>query len=265
MKQLYELLNEHRGKLNRSELEVSEYLLAHQDVIPKIKLHELAARCYVSTTTIIRLCKKLGFDGYKAVQVYLQFNQVEPKKQLMKVIADDSLDYKSQLILDNVYQTLSSLDMDILKTVSNLFCEGKRVDIYGLASSRYICEDLSRKLKMLGIWANSVYEEEMIHLLSSKLQKGDVVLVISLTGNNATLVDALKIAKKRGAVTVTMTNDKINQCAAISEYPIYVRVNAGSVSYNRYRPRYIFMIVIELLIEECIKKLDYLEIQEEQF
>ncbi|GBU10687.1 RpiR family transcriptional regulator [Erysipelotrichaceae bacterium] len=256
MKQLYEILNEQRSDLNRSEVEVAEYFLAYELEIPKLRLHDVAQACFVSTTTVIRLCKKMGFDGFKAVQVFIQLNQSEPPTTAITKQDKSRLDDKSQLILDNVFQTLTKIDHQQIQTIARLFCEGKRVDIYGLASSRYICEDLSRKLKMLGIWANSVYEEEMIHLLSSKLQESDIVFVISLTGNNTALVQALEVAKKRGAQTVSLTNDTINRCAGIADITIFVKANTGSVSYNRYRPRYIFMVVLELIVGACIEILD---------
>lgn len=259
MKQIYELINENRDNLNRSDIDIANYILANQQQIAKLKLKKLAASCFVSPTTVIRFCQKLGFDGFKAFSVYVQLNQQKPEgyEENDKQEQENSIfDKHCQNILENVKKTLSNIDMLAIKKTANYICKAKRVDIYGLASSRYICQDLSRKLKMLGIWSHSVYESEMIQLSASTLSADDFCLIITLTGNNDTLVDALDVARHRGCYTATLTNNVVNRCASHSMLPIYVHVNAGSVHYNRYRPRYIFMIIIDLLIEECIQILD---------
>lgn len=50
--------------LNDLEMSVYQYVMQHQDAIPYMRIRELASNAHVSTTTILRFCKKLGCDGY---------------------------------------------------------------------------------------------------------------------------------------------------------------------------------------------------------
>lgn len=50
--------------LNELEMEVYQYIIQHQNAIPYMRIRELAAEAHVSTTTILRFCRKIGCDGY---------------------------------------------------------------------------------------------------------------------------------------------------------------------------------------------------------
>ena len=49
---------------NALELEVYNYIMRHQDQVVEMKIRELADATHVSTTTILRFCKKIGCNGY---------------------------------------------------------------------------------------------------------------------------------------------------------------------------------------------------------
>lgn len=50
--------------LNVLEMEVYRYVMDHQTTIPYMRIRELANAAHVSTTTVLRFCKKLDCDGY---------------------------------------------------------------------------------------------------------------------------------------------------------------------------------------------------------
>lgn len=50
--------------LNELELEVYQYVMQHQAAVPYMRIRELAAETHVSTTTILRFCKKVDCNGY---------------------------------------------------------------------------------------------------------------------------------------------------------------------------------------------------------
>ena len=49
------------------------YLLEHSEEIPQLSVKELSQRSFSSAATIVRLCKKLGFEGYRDLQKQLLF------------------------------------------------------------------------------------------------------------------------------------------------------------------------------------------------
>ena len=49
------------------------YLLEHSEEIPQLSVKELSQRSFSSAATIVRLCRKLGFEGYRDLQKQLLF------------------------------------------------------------------------------------------------------------------------------------------------------------------------------------------------
>lgn len=58
-------LREMHDFTGNSERIVAEYLLENPSVVLESNIRQLAARIYVSPATIVRLCKRLGFEGYR--------------------------------------------------------------------------------------------------------------------------------------------------------------------------------------------------------
>lgn len=71
--QLEELMNKHYKKLNENDFHVLKYILNHQDTCYKLGINELAKKCNVSRTSILRLSQKLDFSGYSEFRVFLKW------------------------------------------------------------------------------------------------------------------------------------------------------------------------------------------------
>ena len=56
-------------KLNNLELLVYDYVIKNKQVVRYMTVRDLAAAVHVSTSTVIRFCKKLGCDGYSEFRV----------------------------------------------------------------------------------------------------------------------------------------------------------------------------------------------------
>ncbi|MGL4662444.1 MAG: MurR/RpiR family transcriptional regulator [Culicoidibacterales bacterium] len=254
MKEFYEIVFAHRHLLSESENDLANYLIAHQDSIEKLKLNTLANENFTSTTTVIRLCKKLGFSGWSELQYFIKMQSkiIHENTEKNAQVIDDSFITRKKLAISSVQNTLDNINYATLKEVAEAICQCHCLKIYGLSSSRFVCEDFVRKLSMLEIWGHTESEEEMITLSSSRVRKNDLVFIISLTGNNDTLVSAVRTAKKRGVRTISLTNSETNTIASETDTQLYIDVPRQSVHYNRFRSRYSFMIVMELIVEECI-------------
>ena len=68
------------------------------------------------------------------------------------------------------------------------------------------CMSLTDNVPFLTAIANDLgYEEIFVRQLESYLRRGDVVIIISGSGNSPNVIKAAKFAKKKGALTIGMT------------------------------------------------------------
>ena len=51
-------------KLTTGEQEIFNYVIKNLHVVKNLSIRQLAEKCFVSTTTLFRFVKKLGYEGY---------------------------------------------------------------------------------------------------------------------------------------------------------------------------------------------------------
>ena len=57
------------AELNATELMVYTYVSKHKNQVMYMTIRELAEAAGVSTTTVLRFCKKMGCDGYSEFRI----------------------------------------------------------------------------------------------------------------------------------------------------------------------------------------------------
>ena len=60
------------SSLSSLELELLRYINANKQAVCNMSIQELAKNTFMSTTTIIRLCKKLNLAGYSHLKFFLR-------------------------------------------------------------------------------------------------------------------------------------------------------------------------------------------------
>ncbi len=55
-----EIVNRHKKFLNQTDLMILQFILNHRNQMRHISIHDLAKKCCVSSTTIVRFAQKLG-------------------------------------------------------------------------------------------------------------------------------------------------------------------------------------------------------------
>ena len=73
----YEILK----SFNDMEMLVYDYIMKNKNVVKYMTVRELADEVHVSTATVMRFCRKAGFDGYSEFKVkFKMYLEEETKK-----------------------------------------------------------------------------------------------------------------------------------------------------------------------------------------
>lgn len=90
-------------------------------------------------------------------------------------------------------------------TASHFACDlGKGAIVPGWPRFRVIA--LTHNVRLMTAWANdTAYENIFAQQLAGLIQEGDVVIGISGSGNSANVLNAIRLARERSAITVGLT------------------------------------------------------------
>lgn len=120
--------------LTPSERQLASVLLQDYPVAGLQSITKLAAAARVSTPTVIRMARKLGFDGFSDLQLALREEvSAQIKKPLAKRdswMADENVDHTltrfAQAAWSNMRHTLDRIDTEVFDTVVELLADTTR-------------------------------------------------------------------------------------------------------------------------------------------
>lgn len=179
--------------LNETEcLILDEIIYNIQQGNSKINIRDVAAKSYVSTTTIIKLAKKMGYGGYSELIFSLRNAIYNYEHQVSSIDLDSLLETVNQSAIDQLVNDLYTFRQD-------------KIYIVGLGFSTIATSYMIKRLAMVNILA---YDGSPIDTLI-----GDVTptLVIFLSKSGET-DDLIQIAKRsltyHHKITVISTSPK---------------------------------------------------------
>lgn len=79
--------------LNDLELEVYKYVVRNADKVCYMRIREFADAAHVSTSTILRFCKKAGCDGYAEFKIRLRQHLEQAKQPPVKDDVSEVIDF----------------------------------------------------------------------------------------------------------------------------------------------------------------------------
>lgn len=178
-------------------------------------INELSKFFYVSNSTITRFAKKLGFDGFNELKFTI--NNL-----------DESPTYLTQKIYTNIINDIKEFSEEQINFIHNLD-NFKRIIIIGIGSSGLVANETMYKFGELGLKNLDIAKEPYsINLLSNSLNTDDLLVVLSLSGENRNILEGMNLAKKRNATILSITEDENSTLAKSSDFVLI------TPSYSKY-------------------------------
>lgn len=182
-------------------------------------LEQLAKGCQVSQPTIIRMIKALGYESFKQFKYAIveEMAQVgrphtaEPIHGYHLSPEDEVSDVPVKIAAAAsamIERSMKSISQKTYLQVIEAIQNAKNIDLYGIENSHAACCDLATKLLYLGLNCRCLTDPYLQRISAGSLTKSDAAIGISYSGASRDTVDALKTAKKQGAVTIVLTNFK---------------------------------------------------------
>jgi DNA-binding MurR/RpiR family transcriptional regulator len=197
------------------ERRVAQAVLDDPGGAARQSISELSRSCGTSATTVVRFCRAVGLSGYPELRLALAAAVATDDAGAGGVAAGDinpgddaALIAKKIAYADAaaVTDTANHLDPAVVVNVVNALAAANRIDIYGVGASGYVGLDLQQKLQRIGRPAFAWPDPHLAITSAALRTEGDVAVGLSHPGTTVDTIDALREARRGGAVTVAVTN-----------------------------------------------------------
>lgn len=239
------------------ERKLGEHVLQYPNEAADETIVGLARRAAVSTTTVSRFCRRLGFEGFRQFKVALAREWSRPST-LVYVHSQpgDTLATIAQKILAANILALQdiqrSLDLDILQQVVDSLLRARRVDVYAAGGASIAARELHLKCMHLGLNANAFLDSQMQVMSAAALTPVDVGIAISHTGMQRQVAQALSLAREGGAATVALTSFPGSPVGRAAGLVLSTASLAAAISYDSPTVRSAQLAIVDVLYEAML-------------
>ena len=240
-----ELINNNYNKLNENDIYILKYILQNKTECFNLGITELARRCNVSKTTILRCIKKLGFEGYSEFRIYLKWKENDLDKTNNNIV--------EKLIID-INQTINYLKDRDFTEICKLIYNAENIFVYGTgAPQRVVAQALKQTFFAANKYLYMIEGEREFEGLIDKITKNDIVIIISLSGNTTSLESYTNKLSLKGVEFISITKLINNKLSTKTQYNLYATTSEFLLkSGSEYEAFTIFYILIEVLFRHYI-------------
>jgi len=246
-------LHHHDGTLATQEQKVANYVKAHLEDISAMTIAELAGLCEVSTPTVIRFCRTLGCDGFREFKlrlaqnlaVSLQYLSADPQSGPAE--GNTAIDQILSAIQATANVMRRQIEAEVLDRAKLALLNTRHLLFAGIGGgSSTVSQEAANRFFRLGIPSLSTSDSYILQMRAATLKAGDVLFLISASGEADAIVGAAEIAGGYGATTICITKPGTRLANACT-IPILVDLPEDRDIHKPTASRYIHMIIVDAL------------------
>ncbi|MYM22024.1 SIS domain-containing protein [Duganella sp. FT135W] len=221
-----------RAEGSASHRSIADYLMRNPMRGTALKIEEMAEGCKVSTATISRFARDIGFNSYGAMRSALAetlHTAMQPVEKLRSSIArrkasqspgDASMEYAKA----NLATTHSANSPQVLDAVARKISGARAVYVLGLGMSSCLASMLTLHLQpfcghvveMAAAGGTEVAAGQLVHI-----RRGDVLVVFSFPRYSIDAMRLSQFARSQRATVIAITDSPSAPMVPLSDHVLY--------------------------------------------
>ncbi len=227
-----------------------------------MNIQDLANETYSNNATIIRICHKLGCEGFKDFKVNLA-KEIESEKFLVLDVdftkPFEVTDTQSEIIhqMSSLFRTSldeiqTSVSSEALTRIAYQLLHAGRIFVYASGDSQITAMSFLNKLKKIGIFGSIANEYNEIFTMT---QEYDIALFISYSGQSANYQQLIYHLKQNHTRVLCLTAEKDSLLSKMSDDGILIpdleggREERISTFYSQFAFSYLLNVIYALMYQ----------------
>lgn len=226
--------------LSPSERHIVDFIFSNIQDVSNMGIVELGDKTFTSTTTVKRLCHKLGIESYTDFRLalsseiagYMRLTILEgaqsPVDRYDTVF--DIINKVSDQNAKSIIDTSSLNPPDTLSEIIQLMGAARQIDFYGVGPSNVVAVDAQIKCMRLGIPSMAYADRVSMIINARNSHEGTLAFLISYTGETDDIIEVANQLEVNNVTTVSLTSLRDCRLSKACTYQLYVQ---ASESWDR--------------------------------
>lgn len=199
----YEVLK----SFNDLEMLVYHYIMEHKGEVKYMTIRELSEAVHVSTSTILRFCKKTGCDGYSEFRIKFKMYLKEEENKKPSEDLDEILHF---------FQSVNNPENEAaIIAAEKAIQQARQLIFIGIGTSGILGKYGARYFSNLGKFSQHI--EDPYYPIGTDLED-TVVIALSVSGEKPEVVRLAERFKHHNCRLISITNKATSTLAKMSDY-----------------------------------------------
>lgn len=210
-------------QLNELEMLVYDYVIKNKKQITFMTVRELAAAVHVSTSTVVRFCKKIGCEGYTEFRIKFKLYLNETKEEKPQQDIDELIHY-----FESVNTPL--FEEKMRQAVEMIHC-AKNIIFIGIGTSGVLGKYGARYFSNLRKYSQHI--DDPYYPVLEDMYEGTVVVALSVSGETLETIQLANRFKEHNSQIIAITNKASSTLSKLSDLTLSYFVSE-KVTENKY-------------------------------
>lgn len=233
---------------------IAEYLLSNKKSIINMSAKEIGDVTNTSAPTVVRFSKKIGFDSLNEMKLRLSLNLQNDEdnsdfEYLHGDLSTKNIIYGIKASIDSIMnQTIGILKEEELEKAIEILSKAKNIYIFSVGVSGLVGMDFYYKLSRINKRCIAHADTHLQITSSALMEKGDVAIAISYSGETREVIKCAENAKESGIPVISITKASINNTLAdISDIVLQVPFVEKTLREGAMSSRISQLAIIDML------------------
>lgn len=248
-----ERLELHKDSFTKSEEQIMNYIINNKLAIIQLSVVEIAKKSNTSKSAIIRLCQKIGYDGFSEFKFDLSRYLISNNQTTDNLESKDSITAITSNYADYINKIGTTLTLDDIKTLAQHMLNSNKVKIFGYNRTGFSANQLRYRLSKIGFDAESITDPVLMKDACNNLTKNDLCLIFSIKGSKNIYLDCAKTLRENGCKIVLITMTPKTSLKSYCDLTISLPYISMASDVKFLDDQAIFFVFIEIILSELAK------------
>lgn len=247
-------LDAYKNNYTNTEIIIYNWMKSQPSEVIHLPIEDIAKETKTSKAAIIRLCKKIGYNGF-----------AEFKFELTRFIIS-GMEEKADSSSMDVITSISSLYSGFIKQIHdyikledvNHFVEelknANRIKIIGNNRTGLSAMQMRYRMSKIGLDAEAITDMVLVTSIQDTFKKGDVIILFSIYARTKTYDEFIKTVATSDATIVLITMTEKSVYKKYCDYIFLLPCISKASSTSFLDDQTIFFVFIEIILARLASK-----------
>jgi DNA-binding MurR/RpiR family transcriptional regulator len=237
---------------------LARFTMENREAIPSMAIAEFAHEAKVSQTTVVRLCKELGYAGYREFRIAMA--ESRGHRRGADLLGIDMPAYTGssteigtiakhviRINADILSDTFDLLDFAVIEQAIDLILSSSHVHMIGFGSSAPVALDVYQRFLRLGIPSSFHSDPHVVAIISANAPRGSMFFGISYSGTTRDIVECLETVRERRLRSLILTSVSASPAARAADVALISALRGSQLAAETISSRISQLAIIDIL------------------